>query len=372
MLKSLRIKNFRTFRDITLPTLGNVNLVVGKNNTGKTMLLEALRLYAAKGWFPTMRELLVERDEYERGARADLHDNDARLDIEALFCGRRPTRDEAISIGPKRGQALTIRLVLVHDDSKDSRQATLWQAVEESGPNGTPDLIEGLDIKFGEDSIYVGPIAPLKNEALYGRRYMRSVPPGAVPPPFVPAVGLRSAAVAAWWDAVSLTDAEERVVECLQIVAPAVSRISLVNHPRDHSRERSPRIPMLRMDGHADPIPLKSLGDGMARMFQIALAMEDAREHGLLLIDEIENGIHYTVLPRLWNFVFQAAKRNNVQVFATSHSWDCVEAFQRAGADREDSEAVLIRLEKKNGDVKPIVFSESELAIAARDEIEVR
>jgi AAA15 family ATPase/GTPase len=93
---------------------------------------------------------------------------------------------------------------------------------------------------------------------------------------------------------------------------------------------------------------------------------------GVFLIDEIENGIHYTVLPQLWQFLFRMAKLHNVQVFATTHSWDCVEAFQKAAAEETEIEGTLIRLEKRDDCHKAVTFSEKELAIVTRDKIEVR
>ncbi len=93
---------------------------------------------------------------------------------------------------------------------------------------------------------------------------------------------------------------------------------------------------------------------------------------GIFLIDEIENGIHYTVLPELWRFLFRSARLNNVQVFATTHSWDCVEAFQKAAAEESEIEGTLIRLENRGDCHKAVTFSEKELAIVTRDKIEVR
>lgn len=66
MISSFEVSNFRTFRHISIPSLGQVNLVVGRNNTGKTMLLEALRLHRARGASDVIRELLLNRDEYGR------------------------------------------------------------------------------------------------------------------------------------------------------------------------------------------------------------------------------------------------------------------------------------------------------------------
>jgi len=94
----------------------------------------------------------------------------------------------------------------------------------------------------------------------------------------------------------------------------------------------------------------------------------------MFLIDEIENGIHYTVLPDLWRFLFRMARLHNVQVFATTHSWDCVEAFQKAAAEDKETEGMLIRLEKRKDrdEHKVVTYCEEELASATRFQTEVR
>ena len=81
--------------------------------------------------------------------------------------------------------------------------------------------------------------------------------------------------------------------------------------------------------------------------------------------------MHYSVQLDVWRAVFRLARHLDVQIVATSHSWDAVEAFQKAAS--EDREAgVLIRLSRKGEDIIPTIFSEDELAVATRDRIEVR
>src|SRR5262249_39074687 len=159
---------------------------------------------------------------------------------------------------------------------------------------------------------------------------------------FIPAWRVPARLLAAWGDTISLTDAEERIVQCLQIVAP-IKRLTLVEHPQ----RPGSRMAIVRLAGQEAPPPLASLGEAMGRVFQIALAMELARGKGVLLIDEVENGIHYTALPTLWRFIFEASRSYGVQVFATTHSWDCVEGFQKAAGDDPQAQGMLIRLEKK-------------------------
>src|SRR5260370_32304229 len=129
------------------------------------------------------------------------------------------------------------------------------------------------------------------------------------------------------------------------------------------------RIPIVRIKGIDEPLPLRSLGDGMQRMLGIALALANAQD-GMLLVDEIENGIHYSVQPELWQLIFQIAYRLNVQVFATTHSLDCIEAFQTAAQEDKQNEGLLIRLEFSKGEVRATLFDEEELGIVTRQQIE--
>ncbi len=130
---------------------------------------------------------------------------------------------------------------------------------------------------------------------------------------------------------------------------------------------------MVKLGRFNAPVSLKSLGDGAYRLFTLALVLSNA-EDGILLVDEIENGIHYSALPDVWRLIFQTARRLNVQVFATTHSWDCIEAFQKAASEDDDpNSGVLVRLQNDDsGDVTATVFDERRLAFATRDGIEVR
>jgi len=130
----------------------------------------------------------------------------------------------------------------------------------------------------------------------------------------------------------------------------------------------------------------------MARVFQLAVAAEYAshesgksetaepesqepREtNNLLLIDEIENGIHHTVQVELWRRLFQLARQHNLQVVATTHSEDCLRGFAQALAEQEEDDGLAIRLEKVEGEVQTgaVIIDRDDLPIVIRDSIEVR
>jgi len=81
--------------------------------------------------------------------------------------------------------------------------------------------------------------------------------------------------------------------------------------------------------------------------------------------------MHHTAQADVWRAVFRLSKKLNAQVFATSHSWDSIEAFQKAAAE-DSEEGVLIRLSRRGDEVIPTLFREDELAVVTREHIEVR
>jgi len=101
------------------------------------------------------------------------------------------------------------------------------------------------------------------------------------------------------------------------------------------------------------------------------LAMVNARE-GFLLVDEFENGLYYGVQDEVWDVVFVLAELLNVQVFATTHSWDCIVGFQ-AAARRNQAQGMLYRLDRGDDDgIHATGYTGAEVAIAAEQLIEVR
>ena len=124
-------------------------------------------------------------------------------------------------------------------------------------------------------------------------------PPNHPKAEYVSPNGLSGPVTVLYWDNVSLTDLEDEPMRCLQMIAPEVDRVSL-----RASAPSEQRKPFVRVRGSSRPIPMRSLGDGMNRLFGIALAMVNAKD-GMLLVDEIENGVHYSIQLQLWNFIVQ-------------------------------------------------------------------
>ncbi|PDW02351.1 AAA family ATPase [Candidatus Viridilinea mediisalina] len=350
LLNSLEIENFRAFRHLQIERLGRVNLIVGKNNIGKTSLLEALYLYARQASFVAIWDVLEARGEgtrppFERASSVEAI-NDQVTAIAQLFYGRIVLDHAPAAI--RIGNILNVPATLTLDVS--------WQHATEAGigEHAGPRIMNGLLVRRGKGAQVA---YTFDQTALWLRE-----PPQGWPCQYVTTTGLPPDQISSLWNATTLTDRETDVIVALQLIEPAVERVNLLT-------ERAyPAV--VKLTDTAEPVRLRSLGEGMNRLFTIILALVNAK-NGLLLIDEIENGLHYAIQPRVWQIIFHIAQRLNVQLFATTHSWDCIEAFQIA-ADEHPEEGQIIKLGRKGNDIIASHFAEQAMAIITRDHIEVR
>ncbi len=381
-LPSLEVQGFRGFQDLRIEKLGRVNLIVGKNNIGKSSLLEAIRLYAATDIQRSLWQILKAHDEiklvpnqkgqewgsgpFEVAAipqnRYVRQTEDVLSSLKYLFYGRKditgPTNP--IKIGPidNPEQQVRISLDLYTSRIDEERKKSGWQILppEELITAESPPVLR-FSISLGKTFTISYPLdtATHARPTGTGLKEINVIS--------IEASGLGKWEIAELWDSIALTDDEQEVLKALRIVAPGIEGIGIVS-----SRDSTC---IVKVKGIREPIPIRSLGDGMQRMLGIALALVNA-QNGILLIDEIENGLHYLIQEDLWRIVFQIAHRLNVQVFATTHSWDCITAFQEAAQAEEGEEGVLIRLEYKKDNIVATIFDKRKLAIATRAHIEVR
>jgi hypothetical protein len=181
------------------------------------------------------------------------------------------------------------------------------------------------------------------------------------------------------WDRVSLTSFEDKVLGALRLIEPKLRGLAFIKAPSErrspNTRYMEARIPVARIEGSDERIPLNSMGDGMLRVLQLVLAILPA-QGGFLLIDEFENGLYYGVQEAVWKMVFELAAELDIQVFATTHSQDCIKSFAQA-AQKHPEEGVLFKLSRSravsdDGKVISIVYSEEQLAFASETQMEVR
>lgn len=355
---------FRAFRELTVQGLGRVNLIVGNNNTGKSSFLEGVRILTTGAQLDEIQKILRDREEYVAGPDAELTSRPDRfLEFSGLFHGvpEIAERPEPFVISADGS---------IHPKVVSVRVSWFSRKVDQSGnlsyEEHHPDEPEGVAsaVITTSDGTRIHQIENLRpGSALYKTGSRTS----AAACFFVGAQsGEGTAQLGTLWDGIALSDNEQEVVEALRIIDPHISKVTMVGGEGSQRR----RTAFVRTDDIPRPVPLRLFGDGINRLFAIILALVNARGR-LLLVDEFENGLHHTAQFSAWRTIFRLAQKLDTQVFATTHSWDTISAFQQA-ADESPETGVLLRLARRGDDIVPTVFAEKEVAIATRERIEVR
>ncbi len=381
LFDNLEIRQFRAFDYIKIDQLGHINLFLGKNNVGKSTLLEALWLYANLGSPEVMRAILDGRDEPGEVR----HGNKAEPTVWSLFYGHPLLERISSSIQIGRigapDSALTLSITWLRRPSELFGAGGYGEGYggRYGADIGRDELVEvdgpGVSDAEGAVPALVVKHGPMKRRLRLDdafddlcRRWnlqTRSNRDLAIPCIFVGPGGLEALELESLWKKVALTDSKLDVIEAMRIIAPETEDFALL-----HQQARASSI-RLKLKGQDGPVPIKTMGDGMNRLFGLGMALACAKD-GILLVDEIENGIHWSVLPEVWKFIVKVAKRLNVQVFATTHSNDCLRAFHFGTKGDQSMDGVAVRIERKNGEFSAEIFDESRLAVIVKEAIEIR
>lgn len=380
LFDNLEIRQFRAFDYIKIDQLGHINLFLGKNNVGKSTLLEALCLHANLGSPQIIQWILNGRDE----PGEERHGNAVDPTVWSLFHSHPPLEriKDSIQIGrvgsPDSALSLSIAWLRKTNDMEaygDFTDKSDYggdvqpgrQYVEVGSPEATDSegLIPALIVKSGSMRRVLRLDEAFDDICRRWNLQTRSYRDLATPCVHVGPGGLDDTGLWSLWEKVVLTDAKKDVIDAMRIIAPETDDFALL-HPR--GRVSSLR---LRVKDREGSVPIKTMGDGMNRLFGLGMALACSKG-GILLVDEIENGIHWSVLPEVWKFIVKVAKRLEVQVFATTHSNDCLKAFQMGTKGDPLLNGVAVRIEKKNGEFGAEIFDEKRLALIMKEEIEIR
>ena len=327
MLTCFDIKNFRLFKELNIPKLSRVNLFVGKNNSGKTALLESLHIYIGNGTPEILLSSLERREEYW----------DSNKDIESflrhLFNGHNIPflDDEGIIL--KATNILKFSTYALIENKTDRK---LVKSIKNENSIINYILAIEKNDKIINQINLDNDIFDFKNTKNRSRLIRREDNSNNVN--YVSTETIDKEALARLWDSITLTKLEEEVVAGLKIIEPKIAGVVFVE-----SKTFRSRIPLVKIMGKDERLPLKSMGDGIFRLFYMILSLVNSK-NGYLLIDEFENGIHWSVQRKLWNIIFKLSEKLNVQIFATTHSGDCVSSFKECWGELSEDSATFYRV----------------------------
>ncbi len=378
MLRDLSIQNYRCFKDFHIDGLARVNLIVGANNIGKTSFLEAVYLLVNQVNPICLIDMLEDRGEFVSTTSEKLLGGSGiiparRYQIQHIFYDNQLENDSAIYLRSQKESLLSLKIELhpLTSQSKLIEDTSESDLLIQDADSADISIFE-LDFSYGSYSPMRFPVSEdglvERKSFRLGRKKLLSNQV-AMPQPcqFLTTNSItRFDELAKLWNKILLTPEEESVVTALKILDKNIERIGFYSRPTYNSGI------IVKIRGKREPIPLGSMGEGMRRILALAIASVTV-ENGFLLVDEIETGLYYETQTDMWRLILETAQRLNVQVFATTHSWDCIAAFQEALSQLDDSSVgKLFRLSRRDEDIRAVEYTPDELSIAVRQSIEVR
>jgi predicted ATPase len=373
MLESFEVKNFRLFKRLEARQLGRVNLLVGQNNSGKSALLEAIEVYVSNGAPRTLMNLISAREETWYGKAQEESRRQFGNPLRHLFYGHRlpDVGGEGVTLGPgsKRDEQLHITTAAFKTITTEGGIIQRRRLSPSDLGHADGEDMLGLIAQEGDRERL---IVWLNRERDYQDLRLRARSgldiEAKCPIQVVPTRNMSANHVANLWDSLGLTDLASEVYEGLNLIDRSkITGIQFVENTVS-SRER---VALARTPGVPEPLPLRSMGDGTTRLFQIILALVSAKD-GVLLIDEFENGLHWSVQGKAWKTIFRLAGRLNVQVFATTHSRDCIRGFAEAWEQDKDNGTFMRLTVGLEGQVRAKLYAPETLADALETEVEIR
>jgi AAA15 family ATPase/GTPase len=343
MIEDIEITNFRCFDQLKVSGCKRINLISGKNNVGKTALLEAIFLSST----PTQDTIFL-ISELRRKIVSTRKISPEETWSDFFF---QQNLDCNCSIKTKtQNQQKTIKI------SIDNNHEQLWinspLLRKYLGDRDDVNFVDSHEIISNSNlCILLIEIQINNREASQSRIVSRGLEisnikeidrlEGIQKSSFIPSTSkISSVYMTKEFDKARLNENEDKVLRAFQIIDSSIIAVESFSIPE-------PTI-YLKRQGEKR-LPLSLFGDAMNRIADIILKIINNQD-SILLIDEIENGIHHSSQIAFWDFLYRLAEQLNVQIFATTHSLEMTEAFIKAGLDRQDSAAhfELVRHEKTN------------------------
>lgn len=361
----LKINGFKSLNDLQISQFSQINLIAGDNNVGKSTLLEALYVLAAGEDMDILRQIAYDR----MGIIPEKMDFRVRRMIDKqqlllpFFKDWKFEVGKLIHLQASENQYLKLRLVCAYTTEEKNENGVLKK---------TNYLGDSKQLSMVNEKLERGIYVQTENKEFFyslegGFRFSENIP--LINVQFIhTAFSLKSMNVRLW-DNISLTGLEKYVIDALRIIEPQIENLAFLEElPTSDYSVKTERVPYVSLKNRSERYPLSIMGDGMNRVLSIILGIINAK-NGICLIDEIENGIYYRRQSDLWKMISLLVKQLNVQLFATTHSLDCIRSFSLMA---ENDNAQLIRLEKRKNGPFAICYTSDDLKTALINEIELR
>jgi len=363
MYKSFEIENFRCFRKLEMHDLGQINLIAGKNNVGKSALLEALFLHCGA----PNPELAMRLNFFRGLEEIEIKVGPPAVETPWQWLFPQANTEEVIGL---RGEDTSsgwrsLHINVVRDPEKLTtigRYAVEGRQIDESLVRASETPAEVLELGYttadGTARSYhlvIGPKTiqriPHPPKLTFQTHYLASrkvMTAREVTQLFGKLIELKQ---------------ENVLRDVLKLIEPKLADLMVIP---------TFGIPMIFGDvGLGRRLPLVFMGEGMVRLSALILSIADSRE-GVVLVDEIENGLHHSIMSKVWEAIGRVAADFGTQVFATTHSLECIRAAYEAFSNAELPSFRLHRLQRVGDSIEVVSYDVETLEAAIETGLEVR
>jgi hypothetical protein len=359
MINELEIQGYKGLKSVTLKGLRRLTLLGGRNNAGKTSVLEAF--FLSRDWGNP--EMLTRHLQW-RGVEAYIANSDSWAPSFTNF----ELRNNKIQVRTRdsEGDRTTFTAQVI-----DAPTRTVLTSVAPAGNMPVAQNIRApgepsLRVSFSEGSrpVFEGVVSVAQGVPPYvltpSRLEKKSDPVHLV---------LARTRTPATEEAMHFgkLDAEKRtdqLVSLLKVLEPRLNGLSVIAtgpQPQVHAD----------VEGIPRKIPVNLLGDGISRLLSMLVHMSNVAG-GYLLVDEVENAFHHSTMPKIWQALYLMCKSQKCQLIATTHSYECLTAFASSLTEVAGDDFSYVRLDRTNLDVEAVTYDAAKLKNATEEGFEVR
>lgn len=349
MFNSLQIDNLRGIKHAELKDFARINLLFGKNNCGKSTILEALFLVSGQSnpTLPLTINMLRNYNGFsERDLDIEFYNLDPKNKIEISTTGDQ-NRWVKITQIVSNSNTVTLETLAKGDTAKSGKHYGL--RLDFSIGNSDKTYSSQVVIKEGDKENGKVSVDDRYKETVYSQ--------------YIPSNWSQSSMYEEFARIVA-NKKEKGVLDALRKIDDEIKDIQLVSDE------------ILIDIGASQRLPINMVGDGLRKLLMIIVSIYRCRG-GVLLIDEIDNGLHFSAMKILWQIILSAAEENDVQLFASTHNIDSLKGLNEVLKEKEyekyRNEVCAYKLIKlKEGNVASVRYDYPSFQYSIDQELEVR
>lgn len=344
MFENIMINRYRGIKTALVKDLRQINVFFGKNNCGKSSLLESVFLLTGQS-----NPILPLSVNAFRGYSSLQTADDLKLNFYDLDA------NIPITISSEGGEPRHLSISLIQSVSKTIDVKSLMETSSQAS-----EQFFGLKLSFADNyssEVVFKKGGKDKAKVNVSKPYKETVVAELIPARFP--IG---ESAAKRMTNIIKEKKKDRILSILRVMEPRVADIVVADNT-------------VMVDiGSEHFLPINVMGDGLTKVLLNVIAIYDC-SGGVALIDEVDNGLHFSMMELLWKAMIAAAAENNVQLFVTTHNIDSLKGLDKvmqSGAFAKDALSAYKLIKTDDDTLNALRYDADTLSYMIEQEIEVR